>query len=166
MHELQERVNCMNDFGEFQGIESNHSEKILTFPVNRQSLENVFANPRSTFESLQILYQGTHPFMAPKAAREAPALISSGRLVAREEERIGSTIQMPTFARRPPTMSSFIPLDHPQSSMVGQQRQQISELQFGKYPTPQSNLCWKIRFRYQATTCSDFPRRQCYGSKR
>ena len=30
--------------------------------------------------------------MAPNAAGEAPALISTGRLVAREEERIGSTI--------------------------------------------------------------------------
>ena len=56
---------------------------------------------------------------------------------------------MPTFARRPPTMSSFVHVDIPQSSEVGQQRQQISELQFDKFPTPQSFLCWKIRFRSQ-----------------
>ena len=54
-------------------------------------------------------------------------------------------------------MSSFIPVDIPQSSMVGQQRQQISELQFDKYPNPSSFMCWKIRFRSQVTTCSDFP---------
>ena len=41
-------------------------------------------------------------------------------------------------------------------SMVGQQRQQISELQFDKFPTPSSSLCWKIRFRNQVATCSDF----------
>ena len=76
--------------------------------------------------------------MAPNAAGEAPALISTGRLVAREEERIGSKIPMPTFAGRPPTMSSFLLVDIPQSSMVGQQRQQISKLQFDKFPTPQS----------------------------
>ena len=39
--------------------------------------------------------------------------------------------------------------------MVGQQRQQISKLQF--FRTPQSFLCWNIRFKNQATTCSDFP---------
>ena len=64
---------------------------------------------------------------------------------------------MPTFARRPPTMSSFVPVDTPQSSLFGQQRQQISELQFDKFPIPQSFLCWKIRFRNQVTTCSDCP---------
>ena len=41
--------------------------------------------------------------------------------------------------------------------MVGQQRQQISELQFDKIPDPQSFLVWKIRFKNQVTTCSDFP---------
>ena len=73
---------------------------------------------------------------------------------------------MPTFARIPPTMSSFTPVDIPQSSTVGQQRQQISELQFDKFPTPSSFLCWKISFRNQVVTCSDFPRKRCYGSKR
>ena len=55
--------------------------------------------------------------MAPNAASEAPALISTGKPVAREDERIGNTIPVPTFARRPPTMSSFVPVDFPQSSV-------------------------------------------------
>ena len=38
IQELQERVNSMNDSGEFQDIESTFSVKNLTFPVNRQSL--------------------------------------------------------------------------------------------------------------------------------
>ena len=41
--------------------------------------------------------------------------------------------------------------------MVRQQRQQIPELQFDKVPDPQSFLVWKIRFKNQVTTCSDFP---------
>ena len=32
-------------------------------------------------------------------------------------------------------MSSLIPVELPQNSMFGQQRQQISELQFDKFPT-------------------------------
>ena len=46
-------------------------------------------------------------------------------------------------------MSSAIPVEFPHNSMVGQQRQQISELQ--------SFVCWKIRFKDQVTTCFDFP---------
>ena len=41
-------------------------------------------------------------------------------------------------------MSSLFPVGIPQNSMVGQQRQPIF-------------LCWKIRFKNPATTCSDFP---------
>ena len=64
---------------------------------------------------------------------------------------------MPTFAGRPSTTGSQILVDLPQNSMVGQQRQQISKLQFDKFPNPQSFLVWKIRFKNQVTTCSDFP---------
>ena len=36
IQELQERMNCMNDSGEFQDTESNYSGNFLTLPVNRQ----------------------------------------------------------------------------------------------------------------------------------
>ena len=64
---------------------------------------------------------------------------------------------MPTFARRPSTTSSFYPVDIPQTSMVGQQRQQIWELQFDKVIAPSTFLCWKRRFKKHLITCSDFP---------
>ena len=68
-----------------------------------------------------------------------------------------ATIPMPMFATRPMTMNSKRLVDIPHNSMVGQQRQQISELQFDKLPYPQSFLMWKIQFKTQVTTCSDFP---------
>ena len=64
---------------------------------------------------------------------------------------------MPTFAPRPLTTSSTIPVELPQNSMVGQQRQQVSELQFDKFPNPQPILVRKIQFENQVTSCSDFP---------
>ena len=64
---------------------------------------------------------------------------------------------MPTVARWPSTISSLFQVDVPQNSTVRQQRQQISELQFDKFPTPSTFLCWKLRFKNQVTTCSDFP---------
>ena len=42
-------------------------------------------------------------------------------------------------------------------SMAGQQRLQMSELQFDKFPTPSSSMNWKIRFKTSVRSCSDFP---------
>ena len=67
------------------------------------------------------------------------------------------TIPMPTFAKRPLTASSTIPVELPKNYMVGQQRQQISELQIDKYPTPASFLVEKTRFKTQVSNGSDFP---------
>ena len=53
-----------------------------------------------------------------------------------------------------------------QSSSVGdssdnygadQQRLQISDLHFDKFPTPATFACWKIRFKTEVCTCSQFP---------
>ena len=34
---------------------------------------------------------------------------------------------------------------------------QISDLHFGKFPTPATFACWKIRFKTEVCTCSQFP---------
>ena len=78
----------------------------------------------------------------------------TGTSLARDDEQNKGTIPMPMFARRASTMSSSIPVKIPQNPMAGQQRQQMSELQFDKFPSPHSFLCWKIRFKNQVTTCS------------
>ena len=38
-----------------------------------------------------------------------------------------------------------------------QQRLQISDLHFDKFPTPATFACWKIRFTTEVCTCSQFP---------
>ena len=38
-----------------------------------------------------------------------------------------------------------------------QQRLQISDLHFGKFPTPATFACWRIRFKTEVCTCSQFP---------
>ena len=37
-----------------------------------------------------------------------------------------------------------------------QQRLQISDLHLDKFPTPATFACWKIRFKIDACTCSQF----------
>ena len=79
------------------------------------------------------------------------------RSFARDDKQNRGTIPMPTCARRPSTMSSLIPVGIPQNPVVGQQRQQISELQIRQMPYSTFIFGCKIRFKNQVTTCSDFP---------
>ena len=38
-----------------------------------------------------------------------------------------------------------------------QQGLQISDLHFDKFPTPATFACWKVRFKTEVCTCSQFP---------
>ena len=107
---------------------------------------NVFGNPRSMFDSTQTPSQGILHSSKPSATGPIPVQVSTGRPVARGEERIGSTATMPMSAGRPSTMRiPFSPAEVPQNSMAVQQRLQISELQFDEFLTPSSFSYWKIR---------------------
>ena len=48
-----------------------------------------------------------------------------------------------------------------------QQRLQISDLHFDKFPTPATFACWKIRFKTEVCTLfTNFLRKQCSGSRK
>ena len=181
LQEMQEQMNSMNDSGEFQEVESNYSGRLsyvpsqpATLPSPRSMLsrdkrlpldtwntsglqESVFGNQFSTFDSLRDHHQGIHYCTTPRETGSVQQAAGSETPFIRDDKQNRGTIPMPTFARRPSTMSSAIPVEFLQSSMFGPQRQQISEPQFDKFPGPQSFLVWKIRFKNQVTTCSDFP---------
>ena len=57
---------------------------------------------------------------------------------------------MPTFARRPSTMSSLIPIQIPDNFMAGQQREQISERQFDKFT--QSTIIFVLEDKIQKSS--------------
>ena len=114
-------------------------------------------NHYSTFDSSRDHPQRIHSGAPQRERGSVPQAAGSETLFARDDKQNNDKIPMPTFAGRPSTMSSTIPVDFSQNSMVGQQRQQISELQFDKFHNPQSFLVGKIRFKNQVTTCSDFP---------
>ena len=119
--------------------------------------ENVFGNQFSIFDSLRDHHQEIRPCAPQRERGSVQQAPGSETPFIRDDKQNRGTIAMPTFARRPSTMSSTIPVEFLQNSMVGQHRQQISEPQFDKFPGPQSFLVWKIRFKNQVTTCSDFP---------
>ena len=46
-----------------------------------------------------------------------------------------------------------------------QQRLQISDLHFDKFPTPATFACWKMKFKTEVCTCSQFPTEAVHWSK-
>ena len=109
------------------------------------------------FDSSQTLYQGILHSTNPSATGAIPVQVSAGRLVARSEERIGTTTPMPMSARRPSTTSSFLPTEVPHNSMAAQQRLQISEVQFDKIPHTFITCVLEDKIQNQVSSCSDFP---------
>ena len=171
LQQMQEQMNSVNDSGEFQEVDTNYSgrlsyvsSQLAMIPSSRSMLsrdkrlpldtwntsglqENVFGNQVSPFDSHRDHPQGIHSGAPQRERGSVPQAAGSETLFARDDKQIRGTIPMPTFAGRPSTMSSTIPVDFPQNSLIGQQRQQISELQFDKFPNPHSVLVWKIRFK-------------------
>ena len=47
--------------------------------------------------------------------------------------------------------------DYSKNCGADQRRLQISDLHFDKFPTPATFSCWKIRFKTEVCTCSQFP---------
>ena len=116
-----------------------------------------FGNQFSTFDSPRDYSQRIHSDDVQRERGAVPVDGGSETSHTSDDRQNQGTIPMPTFATRPSTTSSTIPVEHSQNYMVGQQGQQMSEFQFDKFPDPQSFLLWKIRFTIQVTTCSDFP---------
>ena len=106
----------------------------------------------------EVILKEFHSCATQRERRSVPqATRIDDTFFTRNDKQNTGTIPMPTFAGRPSTMSSSILVEFPQNSFVGQQRPQTSELQFDKFSCPQSFLFWKIRFKNQVTTSSDFP---------
>ena len=107
--------------------------------------ENVFSNQFSASDSPQDHPQGIHSPLSERGSVHQAA--GSETLFARDDKQNRGTIPMPTLATKPLTTSSLTLVDFLHISLVGQQRQQISELQFDKFLRSQSFLVWKIRFK-------------------
>ena len=59
--------------------------------------------------------------------------------------------------RQPNDSVIFSGGDYSKNYGADQQRLQISDLHYDKFPTPATFACWKIRFKTEVCTCSQFP---------
>ena len=80
-------------------------------------------------------------------------------LHVKSERQIPDTSLNPRLQSGPLAGNSFGPKDGRFSKDYGadQQRLQISELHVDKFPKPTRFACWKIRFKTEVCTCSQFP---------
>ena len=142
VQELQNEVNCINDSKDFQDAESVRSgnshvtSRPVSFPkhpIPEGLLRPSFVSPRRK-EGPPSIWD-THGisgnvFANPHASSSAP--------YPQELNPWCATIEEPLH-------------------MSNQQRLQISDLHFDKFPTPATFACWKIRFKTEVCTCSQFP---------
>ena len=181
VQELQIKVNCMNDSKDFQEAKSVRSgnshvtSRPLSFPphpIPEGMLRHSFVSPRRK-EGPPSIWD-THGFSRNVFANP-PA--SSSAPYPQELNQWNSSIEEPlhtTFVEKserpeqnqdlrcqsgPSAKDSVIFSGGHSSKNYGadQRRLQISDLHFDKFPTPATFACWKIRFKTEVCTCSQFP---------
>ena len=86
--------------------------------------------------------------------RGAVSFIHSGEKSERQKQDQDVKCQPGQSAKNSVIFSGGDPL---KNYGADQQRLQISDLHFDKFPTPATFACWKIRFKTEVCTCSQFP---------
>ena len=87
-----------------------------------------------------------------------PVRTGTGKPVAESGEQNRDTILTPRFLQRPSAKNTFNSMEGRslKNYVVEQQRLQISELHFDKFPAPSSFSLWKIRFKTEVCSSSVF----------
>ena len=182
IQELQNEINCMSDSKEFQDAESIRSgnshvtSRPVSFPphpIPGGMLSRFFLECRAAEKSRQAL--GTHMenretfFANPVASSSAPHPQELNQWSSSIEEPLHSSTvekserqEQNQDLRCQPGSSAkdsviFSGGDSSKNYGAGQQRLQISDLHFDKFPTPATFACWKIRFKTEVCICSQFP---------
>ena len=129
----------------------------LIHGINLEYRKTFFGNQFSTFDSPRDFPQR---ISSDDVQRNREAALGDPKVktsLTSEDGQNYGAIPMPVFAPRPLTTSYKHLVDIPQNYVVGQQRQQLSELQFERFRNPSSFFVWKIRFKTQVSSGSDFP---------
>ena len=181
IQELQNEINCMSDSKEFQDAESirsghsNVTSRPVSFPphpIPEGMLRPSFVSPSRKNGPPSIWdTHGTSAsvFANPDASLSAPypqELIQWSSSI--EEALHSSTLDKSERQKQdqdlrcqsgPSAKNSVIFSGGDSSKNYGadQQRLQISDVHFDKFPTPATFACWKIRFKTEVCTCSQFP---------
>ena len=178
IHELQNEINCVSDSRDFQDAESvrsGHSHvtsqpvSVPPHPIPGGMLSRSLGMP-SRREGPPSIWD-THGisgnvFAGPVVSSTAPYPQELNPWSSRISEPIHSSTagknenQTPVQDQRcqsgPSARNSAIPSEGDSSKNYGadQQRLQISDPHFDKFPTSGTFACWQIRFKTEVRTCS------------
>ena len=108
---------------------------------------NVFANPAASSSALYP--QELNPWSSDILEHTSPHVMSESQTPAQDQR-----CQSGPSARNSVLFSGG---DSSKNYGADQQRLQISDLHFDKFPNPATFACWKIRFKTEVRTCSQFP---------
>ena len=182
IQELQNEINCMSDSKAFQDAQSVHSgnsrvtSRPVSFPphpISEGMLRHSFGVP-SRREGPPSIWD-THGisgnfFANPDVSLSAPYPQELNQWNSSIEEPLHtSTVEKSERPEQnrdlrcqsgPSAKNSVIFSGGDSSKNYGadQQRLQISDRHFDKFPTPATFACWKIRFKTEVCTCSQFPK--------
>ena len=109
---------------------------------------NVFVNPPASSSSPYP--GGFNPWISNVTEDTSPHVTSERQTQTQPWIRDASQDRQPEIHSTPEGRSS-------KDYGADQQRLQISDLHFDKFPTPATFACWKIRFKTEVCTCSQFP---------
>ena len=176
IQELQNEINCMNDSKDFQDAKSVRSgnshvaSQPVSFPPHPIPGGMLSRSPGmpSRREGPPSIWD-THGISGNVFCKSSCVLFSTlsagidsmefrkRRTVEKSEKQ--SPVQDQRGQSGPSAKSSVIPSEGDALKNYGadQQRLQISDLHFDKFPTPATFACWKIRFKTEVCTCSQFP---------
>ena len=172
LQELQNEVNCMNDFKDFQDAESvrNGNAHVTSqprlfpkHPAFEGLLRLSFVSPRRKEGPPNIWDTpgiSGNVFANPQASSlwkktiDEPLHMSTAEKSDRPERNQDLRCQSGPSAKDSVIFSGG---DYSKNNGADQQRLQISDLNFDKFPTPAPFACWKIRFKTEVCTCSQFP---------
>ena len=181
LQELQNEVNCMNDSKDFRDAESICSgNSHVTSPPGlfhrhppfEGLLKPAFISQRQTEEPPNIRDTSGisgNVFAHPQTSSSAPypqELNSTWRKLLKNQ--FMSTAEKSRKPERDPDLRCqsrpsakdsviFSGGDSTKNYGADQQRLQISDLHFDKFPTPATFACLVIRFKTEVCTCSQFP---------
>ena len=182
LQELQNEVNCMNDSKDFQDAESIRSGNshvtsqpglFPKHPAFEGMLRPPFVSPRrrdgppdiwdtpgisgNVFANPQASSTAPHPQELNPPWRktiEEPLHMSTAEKSERPERNQDLRCQSGPSAKDSVIFSGG---DYSKNYGADQQRLHISDPHFDKFPTPATFTCWKIRFKTEVCTCSQFP---------
>ena len=151
----------IEEFSRHELRESHATKQELTSQIKELQERMIFLNGKRFWQSTSSSFFKEFLTLSIRVLQvETPSRRVQGDLLRKVKNKLEAQFQCRVLQENHQPGFFFFPAEVPQNSLANQQRLQISELQFDKFPILSTFSRWKTRFN------PVFPRRLCYGSKK